>query len=323
MITVLFIFKLSAQDTLRFKTGETKIVKVLAIDTVFNLITYIADNDTLLVTESAILNHSNFTNDVIVRSTDALNNTSVYYANLLEKKASNKLGKYQYAPWSIGIGTNMLTLLYSDIYPINLTSNPSMDIFAEYFFNKHIGIRIPMRLGFKIKKDYDKLILNDFNDYHKSSYYSNYHASIFEVGIEPLFFIDNRRKNSFYIAPSFNFGVNQYYKAHFYETILEGSNYSTSFLKDFELSQDNYYPLGLLLGFRANYLKRFTFGTEFGLAISNISRSYVVYHNLLEENGEYYVRFERPGNQADIYVKLNFNLIYRFGGQLKTSKAYQ
>jgi hypothetical protein len=280
-------FYISAQDTLFLKNGNIQVVEIVSVNTESGIIIYKYNNQQ---TMRAISSLKRYTNHASVGKSDNnnLNNPTIasdiaFYNHALSK---NIFCSYSYSKFSVGI--NLLSSLSSLGSETNITiaSNYNQSFYGQFNFNKNLAIRLPARIGFA-------MMTNDRLPSTSNKYKHIAHDIVYEIGLEPLFMVNDKRKINPYILPGIYFGKSQGVRWVHADSILGSNNFNISVGP-----RENYYRLSLNIGVQFNLSKYFALNFEAGGNINTAFPSPYAYTG--------YARYENAGGQAAI------NLVYRF-----------
>ena len=247
IITLLLIINnMFAQDTLYFENGDYKVVELISINENDRLIYYKSEGKIEVRSINSLKSYSNHTKLENNNSQLKYSTNEPYRNNKNNFKYSLKdPSKYAYNKISFGI--NLLSPLFFNEKPFRrvISSNYNQSIFFQYNFNNHIGVRLPLRIGFgpKISTNY--------------YYYYNWKPNlIFEYGGEICFMKDDNQKVTSYFLPGIYFGK---YNINYFDYSL---------MKDLTV-QSSYFRIAINKGFQFNFSKYFQFNTEMGINYMN------------------------------------------------------
>jgi len=310
LFLLLSIFSKSfAQDTLILKTGEILPVKIFFIDEKNGLIGFVNKQDTLfrsIVTLSEYKVHSQLDEE----SVSTMNEGRYYPSqNIVRRPVS----KYSYSPYSIGF--NPLSL-FPDFRETSIAGNQILSIYGEYKKNASLGLRIPVKIGLGTEQVYE--ISDEL--WWIQSYRRNYTQLIYEIGIEPIFYLNKNSDMIHSIIPGIYIGANHGMKEERYFTYwTDGAGNSQQGHDKTILSTDDqrtYFRFGLNYGFHINLSKRIQIGTDMGIYYGKVQQTSNVTFDRANSNSTYILNSNESFNtyRRIVNAQLSFNLVYRFGG---------
>jgi hypothetical protein len=278
---------ISAQDTLVLKNGDIKIVQLLLVDKKDGIIVYMQNDKKVVQSISSL---TSFTNHSSTDTTDFVSisfKPSIYTNKYMDSVHVKKIyTPHSYSKFSVGI--NLLSTLssFGSETEISIASNYNQSFYGQYNFNKHIAVRLPLRVGF--------LIMTNERLESKSNKYKHIARDlIYEIGLEPLIMLNDKRKINPYILHGIYFGKSQGVRWVHADSILGSGNFNISVGP-----REIYYRVALNIGVQFNLSKHFALNFEAGGNINTAFPSTYAYTG--------YARYENVGGQAAI------NLVYRF-----------
>lgn len=297
IITLLLTaFTSLAQDTLFLKSGEIEIVELISVNKKAELLYYKSGTKTSVRTFESLKAYTNYAGADETNWPLFEGQTESYMQeHYAVQSSSYDPSKYTYGKFSVGVNLLSCLTAYSDKFDFSLASNYNQGFYLQYDFSSKFGLRLPARIGFSRAK----------GTYPASSLFiSYYHAKdlVFEVGLEPIFMMDNNRKISPYLMPGLYTGLVGGVIANTDPITYNLISYSV-------MGPSNYFRTAMNAGVQFNFAKRLQLNLEFGINY-NTSRIYY-YYNYNNSTVIFKNTNPRIGMQAAV------NLVYRFGGKLR------
>jgi len=274
---------LKAQDTLYLSTGEIQVIELISINKTNGTIIYNYNDQQLM---RAISSVKSFTNhSAIVEKTDTTKTTySNEYGKVLKQM---KNSPFTQSKFSVGLNTLSPLSGFGGLYDIFLSSNYNQSFYAQFTPYNWIGVRLPVRIGFNLqtKDNLSKGIIGHYEDVRELAY---------EVGIEPIFMLNDKRKVNPYFLPGVYYGVSQAVQATPMDTNTAFNTYALG-------PKEGYYRVAANVGVQLNLWKHISMNFEVG---GNVNTAHPWYYYP-------YKRQRRVGIQAAI------NIVYRFKARNK------
>jgi hypothetical protein len=168
-----------------------------------------------------------------------------------------------------------------------LSSNYNQSFYAQFTPYNWLGVRLPARIGFNHTTNNDLLA-------GKIGNYENVREVFYEVGLEPLFMLNDKRKINPYILPGVYYGLSQGMQ-------VTPSDTNSAFDTFTMGPKENYYRIALNFGVQLNLWKHVSVNVEVG---GNVNTARPWYYYPFERN-------KRQGYQAAL------NIVYRFDARKK------
>jgi hypothetical protein len=277
---------ISAQDTLVLKNGDIKIVQLLLVDKKDGIIVYMQNDKKVVQSISSL---TSFTNHSSTDTTDFVSisfKPSIYTNKYMDSVRVKKIyTPHSYSKFSVGI--NLLSTLSSlgSETEISIASNYNQSFYGQYNFNKHIAVRLPLRVGF--------LIMTNERLESKSNKYKHIARDlIYEIGLEPLIMLNDKRKINPYILHGIYFGKSQGVRWTPNPDNAGNEVFGTNSIGP----REQYYRIAFSIGVQLNVKQHFAVNFEAGGNV-NTARAWNYYP---------FERNKRQSYQAAI------NLVYRF-----------
>lgn len=281
IIILLFQFSLlcvSAQDTLYLKNGELQVVEIISVDVKKGIIIYKYNNQQSMRAISSLSRYTNHSSD----EENVLPFIEEEPVQTMADLKSLALTPFVYGKFSIGFNALSLLSGLGKETEISIASNYNQSFYGHFNFNNYLAVRVPMRIGFSFLKD---------KNGNKVSYQYGESARnvIYEIGIEPLLMLNDRRQINPYLLPGIYSGLSQ------------GARYTPNETNPgFETfifgPREPYYRYAVNVGVQLNLKQHLAVNFEVGGNV-NTARPW------------YYYPFER---QKRVALQAAINLVYRF-----------
>jgi hypothetical protein len=255
------------------------------------LIYYKLASDSIIRSINSIQSYTNHNLKTIdkwpIKSISSESKVAIYSKSNYVK---NKLSTYTFGKISLGLNLASLLSATNSNISTNISSNLNVSFYGQYNFNKDIGIRLPIRIGFNQAIG---LLGSDYYSYQKHS-----KDLFYEVGIESVIMADDNRKANLYFLPGIYYGKTQGI-SHTFDT----NHVSTYFAS----TPRNYIRVAGNVGYQFNFSRNIQCNLEIGLNINNIK--------------QYYSYYSDPNPNPKAPYRIGFqgaiNLVYRFGGVIR------
>lgn len=271
---IFFWIQLNAQDTIVYKSGETKAVQILKLKKESNLIVYTLGKDTIY---SSFKNIERFTmnskvnnesTEITSSGTDNISTKRVY----VKKEVNVKT--YDYGTFSIS--TNLAALLNLRYVSSRMTIEP------EYRINENFSVKTPIYIGIlpnQIRFFQRSVYFPDksYSDYSnppsmEDVFATNPEDILYQVGINPKYypFGKSQKLISIYISGAVNFGIARNFET---EVFLEADTVTNWGITSWEVNRNsvtlldgayNFLNFEGLFGIDINFSKRITATLETG-----------------------------------------------------------
>lgn len=283
ILVKLSFFTLDAQDTLFLSSGEMQIVELISINKTNGTIIYKYNDQQLTRAISSVKSYTNHAAIVEVKDTANTNYTNQYGEELKQLKIS----PFTHSKFSVGLNTLSLFSGMGEAADIFLSTNYNQSFYGQYTPYNWLGVRLPARIGFnqRTTEGLSKGYIGNFE---------NVRELFYEVGIEPIFMLNDKRRINPYLFPGIYYGLSQGIRA-------TPSDTNTAFYSFAMGPKESYYRVAFNVGVQMNLWKHVSVNFEVGGNV-NTARPW------------YYYPFKRDKHTG---IQAALNIVYRFNGRKK------
>lgn len=249
------------QDTIVYKDGSFRQVKITAVDTLNRSLHYIRKNTNHTISMEEIIAYKfneNWYSKVNASGQFSVSKNAVYK---LKPNFFTRPAKYKYSQYSISATyspsySSFGPVLMRNLFLTQFNHNATIRIEPEYLLHPKIAIKIPIVIGLGIESSPYQVVNFASTDYYSNQWYFDFNVPIYpaaleltrrnpqsqsvsftnytpvhksellyQIGITPKFYPFGQTKNAFFISQSINWGRGNFNSVDYYydyDTIISG-----------------------------------------------------------------------------------------------------